>query len=998
MSSSILKNLIQPRQATSSVIQERSHLPSDESDMLDTLAVVVEHSPIAIAMFDRQMRYILANRQWVKEFNLSQSLPLVGKSQYEVFPKLHPGWKQLYDRALQGYTMRSDHAVQMASSGVPAVLFRCEARPWRQKRDASVAGIVVTCNKFMGAANAEAVPEGTLVAPKELPPRLQSEAGADALDAPAKLQEPLSALDVSGAELPIFILDDEGHVVAANTKAAESSLARGIEEGVTYLWEVLEDESRRAVMKQVFDDSVARMRCSEEVPPQILTVKSSPPAGVVGSLPCRWLLARQGTAGDRWLALGLAGLSPFEAVAKVGIQLPPTTTGTFPFAALPATAPETASADALVLDGLRQDKSRLQAELAVAHEALRKLNAEMRTLRDAEHLLVRREMVQQSVVEALPAGLLVLDETGRCIQLNKALKTLLGHEIKPDEAVEEWLARSCPDGEHLAEVCRIWREDVWRRQLTRTVSLVTADGLLKEIEMRPASLAQNGLLVHFQDVTAHCRLEEQLNATESKFRTLLQENPLPVLIADKSGNVYDLNHAAEELFQKPKVELRRLPVEALLAATGVAARKDALREMKQSGDNRRRLTVALAGDGAPKMHLSLAAIRAADGGPHGTLHFFEAPVTWQALSPATADVIADQKMELPVLELKVREPELLISTSVNGRIQNWTDSATEIFGHDRENAIGRALHELFQPSNASGFYGLTLPEAIQAGEAVWTYFRAEGGRQEARFVVKAGPAGGAQVELWQTVASVTDDEIAIAPAAAPEVSSTADSAGSLPSRPEWGMTDLTREQALMAETHHRVHHHLNILSSLVNVQSNAVTDMAAREALRSTQNRLRAVATLHQHLESLASRPETCFRSFVDHLISSLQESLEVSPPRVQITADIPETAPLPREWLMPLALTLNETLSNALEHGFPDGREGRITVRLEVTGNQASLVIQDDGIGMPDGAVAAAERGMGLKIVSVFAEQMKGQLKILGTPENGTKIEMQFFIAFADN
>jgi two-component sensor histidine kinase len=665
---------------------------------------------------------------------------------------------------------------------------------------------------------------------------------------------------------------------------------------------------------------------------------------------------------------------------------------------LPATAPETASADALVLDGLRQDKSRLQAELAVAHEALRKLNAEMRTLRDAEHLLVRREMVQQSVVEALPAGLLVLDETGRCIQLNKALKTLLGHEIKPDEAVEEWLARSCPDGEHLAEVCRIWREDVWRRQLTRTVSLVTADGLLKEIEMRPASLAQNGLLVHFQDVTAHCRLEEQLNATESKFRTLLQENPLPVLIADKSGNVYDLNHAAEELFQKPKVELRRLPVEALLAATGVAARKDALREMKQSGDNRRRLTVALAGDGAPKMHLSLAAIRAADGGPHGTLHFFEAPVTWQAPAPATADVIADQTMELPVPELKVREPELLISTSVNGRIQNWTDSATEIFGHDRENAIGRALHELFQPSNASGFYGLTLPEAIQAGEAVWTYFRAEGGRQEARFVVKADPAGGAQVELWQTVASVTDDETAIAPAAAPEVSSTADSAGSLPSRPEWGMTDLTREQALMAETHHRVRHHLNILSSLVNVQLSTFTDDGVCEALRSTQNRLRAVAALHEHLESLAVRPETCFRSFVDHLVSSLQESLEVSPPRVQITVDIPEAVQLPGEWLMPLSLTLNEALSNALEHGFPDGREGHVVVRLDMKVNQASLVIQDDGIGMPEGALAAAERGMGLKIVSIFAEQMNGELKIWGGPDKGTKVEMKFFIAFANN
>lgn len=973
-------------------------MPSDESDMLDTLAVVVEHSPIAIAMFDRQMRYILANRQWVKEFNLSLSLPLVGKSQYEVFPKLHPGWKQLYEKALQGYTMRSDHALQMASSGVPAVLFRCEARPWRQKRDASVAGIVLTCNKFMGAGHPDAMHEETMAASKELEPRLQGASDAQQEDSSEKNQEQLSALDVSGAELPIFILDDSGLIVAANTKAAESSLARGIEEGGAFLWEVLEDESRRPVMKQVFEESVARMRCSEEVPPQILTVMSSPPTGGSRGLPCRWLLARKGATGDRWLALGLVGLSPFEAVAKVGIQLPPTTTGTYPFAALPVTAPEASSANAQVLDELRRDKSRLQMELAQAREDLRKLNAENRALRDAEHLLVRRGTVHQSVVEALPAGVLVLDEKGRCIQLNNALKTLLGHEIKPDEAVEEWLARSCPDGEHLAEVCRVWREDVWRRQLTRTVSLVTADGLLKEIEMRPASLAQNGLLVHFQDVTAHCRLEEQLNATESKFRTLLQENPLPVLIADKSGAVHDLNQAAEELFQKPKVELRRLPVEALLAATGVAARKDALREMKQSGDNRRRLTVALAGDGAPKMHLSLAAIRAADGGPHGTLHFFETPVTWQAPSPATAGVIADQTMELLEPELKVREPELLISTSVNGRIQNWTDTATEIFGHDRESAIGRALYELFQPSNASGFYGLTLPEAIQAGEAVWTYFRAEGGRQEARFVVKPGPAGGAQVELWQTVASVTDAETAIAPAAPPEVSATADSAGSLPSRPEWGMADLTREQALMAETHHRVRHHLNILSSLVNVQLSTFTDEGVCEALRSTQNRLRAVAALHEHLESLAVRPETCFRSFVDHLVSSLQESLEVSPPRVQITADIPETALLPREWLMPLALTLNETLSNALEHGFPDGREGRIKVRLEVTGNRASLVIQDDGIGMPDGAVAAAERGMGLKIVSVFAQQMNGQLKIWGGPDNGTKIEMKFFTAFANN
>jgi two-component sensor histidine kinase len=598
-----------------------------------------------------------------------------------------------------------------------------------------------------------------------------------------------------------------------------------------------------------------------------------------------------------------------------------------------------------------------------------------------------------------------LDEAGRALQQNKALKSLLGHEIKAEETVEAWLSRSCPDEEHLAEVCRIWREDVWRRQLTRTVSLVTADGLLKEIEMRPASLSQNGLLIHFQDVTAQCRLEEQLSATESKFRALLQENPLPVLIADKSGTVYDLNHAAEALFQKHKVELRRLPVDALLAPAGVAARKDALREMRQSGDNRCRLTVPLAGEDALKMHLTMATIRAADGGPHGTLHFFETPVVWPVPSPSVLpQEPAESELNLPSapqFERKVLSvPTMLLATGVNGRIQAWTEAAATVFGYQKEEVLGKPLHELFQPSNASGFYGTSLPDAVKAGTVEWAFFTRDKGKQTGHFEVKGGESGAAQVELWKAPEEVVETEVALsAPVSEPVPTTQKWQTNSvLPPRPEWALSDLNREQALMAETHHRVHHHLNVLSSLVNVQSNAVADSGARDALRSTQNRLRAVAALHQHLEALASHSGSGFHAFVNGLLICLQDSLDISPTRVRVSTAIPEDIQLPKEWLMPLALTLNETLSNALEHGFPNGREGQITVRLEVSGNHANLVIEDDGIGMPDDAVTAAERGLGLKIVSVFADQMKGQLKILGTPGQGTRIEMQFFIAFADN
>lgn len=749
------------------------------------------------------------------------------------------------------------------------------------------------------------------------------------------------------------------------------------------------------------------MTSSEEGVPQILTVKSPTPGYAdrsTGAMPSRWLVARQGGAGGRWLAFGLSGLSPFVPTAKIGIHLPATTTGSSPFATLAPAVAATPSVDQVLLEQLRQEKAKLQTELSLANDAVRQLQAQLRTLKDAEVTLTRRETQQQSVVEALPAGVLVLDEAGRVLQQNQALKSLLGHEIKADETVEAWLSRSCPNEEHRAEVCRIWREDVWRRQLTRTVSLVTADGLLKEIEMRPGSLARHGLLVHFQDATATCRLEEQLSSTESKFRALLQENPLAVLIADKSGTVFDLNRAAEELFQKHKVELRRLPVDELLSPSGAAARKDALREMRESGENHRRFTVALAGEDAPKMHLTLAAIRAADGLPHSTLHFFETPVTWSAaaapqFSETESAVAEGPKIDDDSLEVRSREvaPVLLLATGVNGRIQIWTEAAVAMFDCDREAAQGRPLHELFQPSNASGFYGVTLPEAVRTGVAEWAFFSRDGGKQEGRFSIRAGEAGGPQVEIWHLPEAV-EEEVVETSEAPGSVGEGWQATSTLPRRPEWAMGDLSREQALILEAHHRMHHQLNILSSLVSMQSNAVMDAGARDALRSTQNRLRAVAALHQHLEALAVKPEGHFSTFVKGLVTRLQDSFEVPASQVQVVTEIQEDAVIPREWLMPLVLTLNETLSNALEHGFPDGREGRVVVKLALNGACASLVIEDDGVGMVEEVTAAAERGLGLKIVSVFAEQMKGQLKISGAPGQGTRIEIQFFIAFADN
>ena len=689
----------------------RQPVGNDESDILDTLAVVVENSPLATAMFDRHMRYVLANKQWVQEFNLSQHLPLVGKSQYDVFPKLHPGWKQLYERALQGYTMRTDHPLQSAQGGAP-VLFRCEVRPWRQKRDASVAGVVVTCSKFHGSA-APSAPD---------------------------------TQNWSATELPMFLLDDAGRIVAANPRAAEISLARGLEEGITCLWEALSDESGRPALKKTFTDLVLRLRQSPELPPQILTLKSYVPTAANASPgteepkviqpPCRWMLARHGSEGGQFLLVGLTGLSPFEAVAKVGIQLPAPANGHAPAEAAKTARPAAASP-------LPETQER---ELAALREQVNRLQLELRTHREAEKTLARREAQRQSVLEALPGGVLMLDEQGRPHWHNSRLRQLFGRGIDADLTIEDWLGLACPEEEHRQEVQRIWREDIWRRQLTRTLSLVTRDGLLREIELRPSSLAQDGLLIYFQDVTPHCRLEEQMSALESKFRVLLQDNPLPVINADKAGIVFDANHAASNLFQRTKAELRRLPVESLLSPESAAARRDALREMRQSGEYRQRLTVRLAGDEGPRMHLTIAAVPNAHGEIHSTLHFFETPLAWKAPGEPTAS--APIKTEAAVAAPAAVAPVLLLATHPNGRIQTWTAQAESVFGFTAPEADGMPLHGLFQPSDASAFYGATLPDASQKDQVDWPFYGRDGRRGRVACRVRSGSPGTHQVTIW----------------------------------------------------------------------------------------------------------------------------------------------------------------------------------------------------------------------------------------------------------
>ncbi|MDZ4402152.1 PAS domain-containing protein [Prosthecobacter sp.] len=974
MSSSVLRNVIQPKAQTSPLEKMREEAkeqrtgPSvsafgfsnaqeshkhESEDMELVLGVLVENAPVAMAMFDRAMRYMLANRQWINEFGLQQVQPLVGRSQYEIFPGLHPGWRQVYERALQGHIVRSEHDSLSGPDGRHLV-YRWEVRPWRRKRDASVGGLMVTCEKFSSpqAASADESKAGSFPENKE------------STQPAKKTPEPLDCA------LPMLVLDAQGTILHANVAAAHLTLDKGIQEGTTCFWEVFGEGRDFSALRQQTLESLASVAAAKEnVPGCVITQSGSSPDH---QKPSRWLvsaLARKGSDESpcQFMLMALPPQATSETVTRVTFQMP---------VQPPTAAPAMASEDAAAIQRMENELLRSRQEL--------------RTLAEAQHTFGNREARLRSYLEGVPCGVFVLDERGSPVFQNERLARLLGRPLEKDQTVENWLAHACPTEEHREQVTLAWRESVWRRQLTRTVSLATADGLLKELEFHPIALPGGGMLVSIQDTTEHTRHEEQLRSMEAKLRTLLQGSPIAIVLTDKAGVIFEVNQHAESLLGQAKSELRRYPLDAWLDPDSATARRDALRALQNSGRQAEALGVRIKRvDGTfSRAILHLATVPDAQGETHCTIHYLQ-QVTEPDAAVSTPVSAGAQTSPTPAEQTHA----ILLITDANGRVRTWTGQAQELFNLDAALAISRPLHQFFRPSDATGFFADLARQAADPQNIVERpFFDANAKRGEVKISARLLDDGGFELTSHSTSeikahVAVTQPSHALkaaVPLAFQVVS---------PSSQRWPVVDLEREKLLLTETHHRIKNHLQIISSLLNMQINGVSDQDARDALRSSQSRVRAIAALHQHLYQVALGKGDTFSDFTRDLVAHLRECYELTADQISVRLEIQE-GPIQQEWLMPLALTLNEALSNCFEHAYPHGRQGQITATLNYAQASGELIISDDGIGLPSDFHPGEGNGLGLKILAVFADQMRGQLFVQGNPDQGTEIKLRFPLA----
>ncbi|WP_341213581.1 histidine kinase dimerization/phosphoacceptor domain -containing protein [uncultured Limimaricola sp.] len=200
---------------------------------------------------------------------------------------------------------------------------------------------------------------------------------------------------------------------------------------------------------------------------------------------------------------------------------------------------------------------------------------------------------------------------------------------------------------------------------------------------------------------------------------------------------------------------------------------------------------------------------------------------------------------------------------------------------------------------------------------------------------------------------------------------------------------LAAQETLANEVDHRVKNSLQMVTALVRIQRSQARSDETREALAITIDRLSAIALLHAELHKVSARNEIALHQFLPDIIRHLDVTL---PTNVAISHSLIPML-VRSEVATSLALLVNEAITNAAKHAFPDGRAGRIDVTLKLNGTKGRLSIVDDGVGS-DNLEAALESGsgsgLGRQIIDASVARINGEISRESGP-GGTSIEVRF-------
>ena len=438
---------------------------------------------------------------------------------------------------------------------------------------------------------------------------------------------------------------------------------------------------------------------------------------------------------------------------------------------------------------------------------------------------------------------------------------------------------------------------------------------------------------------------------DSRFRLVVEASPSAMVMVNAAGRIEMVNIQAERVFGYSRTEMVGQPVEMLLPER-MRGHHPALRTSFFGDPKSRPMGIgrdlyARRKDGSEfPVEIGLNPIETAEG--HMVLS-------------AIVDISERKRSEERFSLVVEAAPNAMVMINSRGEIEMVNAQAERVFGYSRTEMIGRPV-EMLVPERFRGHHPALRNSFSGSAEA-----RSMGAGRDLYALRKDGSEFPVEIGLNPIE---TDDGIMVLSAIV-DISDRKQKEHRIEQA-------LQEKDLLLGEIHHRVKNNLQIVHSLLDLQSGQISDPHVIAMLRDSQNRVHSMALIHQTLYLSKDFAKVDFGSFLESFVPVLVSSYAVHANNVTLDIDAHGVA-LPINTAIPSGLIINELVSNALKHAFPEGRKGKIRLELKPADDRNLILsVMDDGIGLPEGLdVRRNDGSLGLQLVAMLSKQLRGTLDV---------------------
>jgi PAS domain S-box-containing protein len=584
----------------------------------------------------------------------------------------------------------------------------------------------------------------------------------------------------------------------------------------------------------------------------------------------------------------------------------------------------------------------------------------IRARRESADAVQKSERRLKQVVEAAPNAMVMINGKGMIEMVNGQTEKLFGYSR--DELLGQSIERLVPERfrRHHPEL----RSSYFSKPASRPMGAGRdLFGLKKdggefpiEIGLNPIETEDGTMVLSaIVDISSRKRLEE-------RFRQVVESAPNAMVMINAEGRIEMVNAQTERVFGYERSELIGNPIEMLVPPRfrpnhpnlrGSFFMKPLSRPMGAGRD-----LYGLKKDGSEfPIEIGLNPIQTDSG---------------MMVLSAIVDISSRKRLEERFRQVVESAPNAMVMIKGDGTIEMVNAQTERVFGYERQELLGQPIEMLVperfrrnHPGLRGSFFTTPVSRPMGAGRDLFG-LKKDG----SEFPIEIG-LNPIQTEEGTMVLSAIVD------------------ISDRKHKEERIHAALKEKDVLLGEIHHRVKNNLQIVHSLLGLQTSSITDDLVIGMLRESQNRIRSMALIHQTLYESKDFARVDFRTFLESLVPTLISSYGVGSERIKLQINSIEVL-LPINSAIPCGLIVNELIANSLKHAFPEGRQGRITIDLSHTGPAAvRLGVSDDGIGIDEAKDLNDPSTLGLQLVTMLVDQLGGTLAIQRA--NPTRFELEF-------